>query len=123
MRTFRVKVNDKQYEVEVEEIVHFPTAAPATETQKKKTPPPKPVASPMPTAEPGDGNISAPMPGTIHNVSCQVGQTVKCGDILLILEAMKMENEIQSPMDGTVKEIKVAKGQSVESGDVLVIIE
>ena len=67
-------------------------------------------------------SVSAPMPGTILDVNVTVGQSVKEGDILMILEAMKMENEIMSPSAGTVKSVGVAKGASVETGDLLVVI-
>lgn len=67
--------------------------------------------------------IEAPLPGTIWKVETQVGATVKEGDTVLILEAMKMENEIMAEIDGTVKEILVQKGDAVQAGDVLVILE
>ena len=70
----------------------------------------------------GGTKVNAPMPGTIRDVVVSVGATVKKGDNLLVLEAMKMENEILSPADGTIKQVLVGKGASVNSGDVLVVI-
>ena len=66
--------------------------------------------------------MSAPMPGKILRVSVSVGATVNAGDVLLILEAMKMENEISAPSAGTVKEIRAREGDSVNSGDALVVL-
>ena len=89
---------------------------------------PAPVAAPAPAAKPaakavaGGTKINSPMPGTILDLKCKVGDTVKKGTILLILEAMKMENEIIAPVDGTVKQIAVNKGASVSSGDLMVVI-
>jgi len=76
----------------------------------------------MPTAG-GSGNVTAPMNGTIFKHKVKVGDTVKAGDVVLILEAMKMENDITATKDGVVKEIKVAEGVAVAPGDVLVVIE
>lgn len=67
--------------------------------------------------------IEAPLPGTIWKVEVEVGTTVKEGDTVLILEAMKMENEIMAEVDGVVKEIRVQKGDAVQAGDVLVVLE
>ncbi|MEN1758862.1 MULTISPECIES: biotin/lipoyl-binding carrier protein [Anoxynatronum] len=67
--------------------------------------------------------IEAPLPGTIWKVEVEVGAQVKEGDTVLILEAMKMENEIMAEVDGTVKEIRVKKGDAVQAGDVLVVLE
>ena len=76
-----------------------------------------------PVAAPADGtNAVCPMPGTILDVKASVGQAVKAGDVLFILEAMKMENDIVSPADGTVKQILVSKGSTVSTDDVLAVI-
>ena len=123
MRTFRVKVNGKEYEVEIEEIgnlshaTHIQPPKPAASSKPKSTPQPKAVVE---SVEAGDGNIIAPMPGTVLSVACNNGQAVKKGDVLLVLEAMKMENEIQSPADGVVAKVAVTKGQSVDVGELLV---
>ncbi len=125
-----VTLNDKQYEVEVEKgkavaayigeaaapapVAAAPTAAPAA------TPAP---AAAAPAAPAGAGDpITSPMPGTILDIRCQQGQTVKNGDILFILEAMKMENEIFASKDGTVTSVCVSKGASVDTGSVLCTI-
>ena len=99
---YNVTVNGKVYSVSVEKIG---AAAPAAAA---------PVA--------GGQKVNAPMPGTILEVRVTEGATVKKGDILLILEAMKMENEIMAPCDGTVASVSVTKGASVESGTLLCVI-
>lgn len=129
MKKFLIKVNGSQYEVEVDEIredgsVVQPTVeykAPAAVPAAPAAPAPKPAAAKKDTAVPaGAQTITAPMPGTILNVNVNVGDTVKKGQVLLILEAMKMENEIVAPADGKVASVNVAKGASVNAGDVLV---
>ena len=108
MKKFMIKVNGKVYEVEAEEITGG-AAAPAA-----------PAAAPAAPA--GATTVSAPMPGTINAVKVSAGQTIKKGDVLVILEAMKMENEIMAPADGTVASVNVTKGASVNTGDVLVTL-
>ncbi len=109
MKKYRVNVNGTVYEVELEEITG---AAPAA-----------PVAAPAPAAAPAGGEkISSPMPGTILAVNVAAGDAVKKGDVLMILEAMKMENEIMAPCDGTVSSVAVTKGTAVESGTLLCTI-
>ncbi len=127
MKTFRVKVNGKEYEVEVEEIGATTNPLPAAPAISPASTPQttRPVAASTPKAmaaaqDPTDGKITAPMPGTVLRLICSNGQTVKKGDTLLVLEAMKMENEIQAPADGKVEEFKVSEGQSVDAGDILV---
>ena len=129
MRQFNITVNGVSYQVSVEEngaaAPAFTAPAPAAAPAQASAAAPKPAAAPAPApaAPVAEGTkISAPMPGTVLDVKCAVGDTVKKGDILLILEAMKMENEIVSPADGAVKQIPAAKGASVNSGDVLVVI-
>ena len=117
MRKFRVNVNGTVYEVEVEEITGAqsaaaPVAAPA--------PAPVPAAPIAPVA--GSEAVKAPMPGNILDVKVKVGDSVKSGDILLVLEAMKMENEILAPCDGKVSAVNVTKGSTVNSGDVLCVL-
>ncbi len=116
MRKFNVNVNGKIYVVEIEE-----TGAAAPVTQAAPAPAPQAAPAPAPVAG-GAVNVEAPMPGTILDVKVQVGAAVKAGDVLCILEAMKMENEILAPQDGTVKSI-VTKGTTVNTGDVLVGLE
>ena len=131
MRQFNITVNGVSYQVSVEEteaasapVVSAPAAAPAPAAPVPAAKPAAPAAAPKAAAAPvAEGaKITAPMPGTILDVKCAEGSAVKKGDVLLILEAMKMENEIVSPADGTVKQIAVAKGASVSSGDVLAVI-
>ena len=130
IKKFNVKVNGNSYEVEVEEIkdgvqpvapaVQRPAAAPAPA-------PAAPTAAPAPKAAPavavaGAGTVSAPMPGTVLDIMVKEGDVVKSGQVCVILEAMKMENELPAPCDGTVKSVNVTKGASVNTADVLVVI-
>ena len=109
MKKYKVNVNGTLYEVEIEEMTGAPAAAAVT--------PAAPVAAPA-----GGESITSPMPGNILDVRISVGQSVKKGDILMILEAMKMENEIMCPCDGKVTSVSVAKGATVESGTLLCTI-
>lgn len=111
MKKYRVNVNGTVYEVAIEVMDgSAPVAAPAA-----------PVAAPA--AGPASGEkVTAPMPGTILSVNVSNGAAVKKGDVLFILEAMKMENEIMAPCDGTVGGVNVTKGTSVESGMLLCVI-
>ena len=131
MAKYVVTLNGKNYEVEVEKNTAKITnttaaAAPAAAPAPKAAPAPAPVAAPAPAAAPapvaaapaGGANVTAPMPGTVLNVVAPVGAAVKAGDVILILEAMKMENDIVAPCDGTVASV-AAKGTSVNTDDVL----
>lgn len=128
MKKFNITVNGNQYEVEVEEIKDSSTNAPRIQHQAPvaTAQPSAPIAPKAEAKKPvvtnGVGSVKAPMPGTINDIKVTEGQAVKAGDVLVILEAMKMENEIMSPTDGVVKQIAVAKGASVNSGDALVVI-
>ena len=112
MKKYRVNVNGTVYEVELEEITGAaPVAAPAA------------PAAPAPAAAPSGGEqITAPMPGNILSVNVAAGDAVKKGQVLMILEAMKMENEIMCPCDGKVLSVSVSKGATVESGALLCVI-
>ena len=110
MKKYRINVNGSLYEVEIEEI-----AAPATMSAPTPAPAAAPVAAPVAAAPAGGAQVKAPMPGTILDVKVQNGQAVKKGDVLVVLEAMKMENEIMAPCDGTVGSVSVRKGDSVET--------
>ena len=109
MKAYKVNVNGNVYEITIEVIDKADIKAPAA-------PVAAPVAAP---ASAGAQTISAPMPGTILKVNVSNGQAVKKGDVLMILEAMKMENEILAANDGTVASVNVSAGQTVESGTVL----
>ncbi len=132
MRKFLVTVNGGSYEVTVEEIGGVARAAsPAPVAPAAPPAPAAPVApvAPVAPAQPvkaapvsGGTKVSAPMPGTILGVKVQPGQTIKAGEILVVLEAMKMENEIPAPVGGKVLEIAATKGTTVNTGDVLVVI-
>ena len=118
MRKYNVNVNGTAYEVTVEEIVGgaAPVAAPVAA--------PAPAAAPAPVAAPAAGgtSVTSPMPGTILDVKVTAGQQVQEGQLVMILEAMKMENEIFATATGTVTSVAVTKGAAVESGAVLCTI-
>lgn len=130
IRKFNVNVNGNAYYVELEEIKDgvAPVATPATSAaaapaRPAMAPAPAPAA-PVKTAKPSAGEVSlvAPMPGTILDVLVKEGDSVKEGQIAVVLEAMKMENELQVPASGIVKAVNVAKGASVNTSDLLIII-
>jgi glutaconyl-CoA/methylmalonyl-CoA decarboxylase subunit gamma len=118
MKKYVIKLNDKVYEVEMEEVTAATSAA-ITEAAKSA-----PKAAPAPAAAPVSGGqkVEAPMPGTILSVAVKAGDLIKKGQVLVVLEAMKMENEIVSPVDGKIVSVGVSKGDSVNSGDLLVQI-
>lgn len=125
MRKFNITVNGKSYEVDVEEVGGVqapaaPVAAPAAAPKAAAPAASKPAAKSAPVA--GAKQVTAPMPGTIVSVKVNVGDTVKSGDLVAVLEAMKMENEIFAGVDGKVVGVSVSAGDSVNSGDVLVSI-
>jgi len=127
IKKYNITVNGNTYDVEVEELgsegvaVSKPQAVPsnAPKPQTPKPQAPKPQAA---TAGGGSGSVNAPMPGTINDVRVKVGDSVKKGQVLLILEAMKMENELMASCDGTISAMNVSKGASVSVGDVLITI-
>ena len=116
-----VTLNGKKYEVEVEKgeatavYAGEATAAPSTPAPAPSAAKPAAAAAPAGSGDP----VTSPMPGAILDVRCSNGQQVKKGDILFILEAMKMENEIFAPKDGTVTSVCTSKGSTVETGTVL----
>jgi biotin carboxyl carrier protein len=152
-RKFRVTIEGESYEVEVEEMeamekaevkeptsvkekppakAEAPPVTPKAETppvpSKAEAPPVPPKASPSPAVRPptvqaGVEMVTSPMPGTIVSVNVKVGDSVKAGDILLVLESMKIQNEIPSPKDGKIKEVLVAEGKYVKRREPLVAIE
>ncbi|HEX3007862.1 MAG TPA: biotin/lipoyl-containing protein [Bacteroidales bacterium] len=126
MRKFLIKVNNQQFEVELEEI----------KSNRQPEKPAEKVTKPAPTSN-GASNLGAgsgsqasangekivsPMPGNIVKVNVNKGDSVKKGQVLLVLEAMKMENEITAPVDGKVTDIQVEKGQCISAGDLMIVI-
>lgn len=119
---YMVTINGKNYEVEVEKgqaMVLGVTQAPVVQAPVKSEPAPVAAAAEKPVATGGGELLRAPMPGTVLSIKVNPGASVKRGDILMILEAMKMENEITAPRDGKVSGILAGKGQSVSTGDPL----
>ena len=112
MKKYRVNVNGTVFEVEIEEMTGAP-AAPAVAA----------AAPAAPAAPAGGEKITAPMPGTILAVNVSAGQAVKKGEVLRILEAMKMENEIMCPRDGVIASVHTVKGSAVESGALLCVLQ
>lgn len=131
MRKFNVTVNGTPYQVEIEEVQAFaapvvqaPAAsvAPAAPVAPQASSAPAPAAPAAPKAAPAGGTeLTAPMPGTVVKIIAKDGAVVKKGDVVLVLESMKMENDIVSPADGTVT-VTTAAGTNVNAGDVLAVI-
>ena len=127
MKKFSVTVNGTVYDVEVNEVKAGGAApAPAAAPAPKAAPAPAPAAAPAPKAAApvaaGATTVKAPMPGKILSVAVSAGQAVKKGDLLLVLEAMKMQNEIGAPVSGTIKSINVNKGDGVKPGQTMAVI-
>lgn len=119
MKNYTITVNGTAYDVTVEEGGAGSTSSTAPKKSVAKpaaAPAPKPAA---PAGTQGAVKVNAPMPGKILSVKVQAGDAVKKGDIIMILEAMKMENEIPAPQDGTIASINANAGSTVEAGDVL----
>lgn len=123
MKNYTITVNGTVYDVAVEEKAAG--AAPAAQAAPAPAAPvaPAPVAAPTQSQGAGSVKITSPMPGKILSVKANVGAAVKRGDVVLILEAMKMENEVVAPQDGTIAGINVNSGDMVESGDVLATMD
>lgn len=120
-----VTLNGKNYEVEVTEseavLTGVSQAQPQAAAPVQQAPQPAaPAASAAPVS--GGTNVISPMPGTILSVSASVGQSVKAGETIMVLEAMKMENDIVAPADGVIKQILVSKGSVVNTDDVLAVL-
>ena len=116
MKVYKVKVNGKVYEVELESVSEVAGSIAAPQAQQAVPQAAAPVAT-------GAGaELKAPMAGTILDVKVSVGQSVNVGDVVCILEAMKLENEVVADKAGVVKSIAVSKGTAVENGQVLVVI-
>ena len=145
MKTYKLKINGNDYNVDINEVegqevkLSVNGEAYTVTVDQEMKPQRKPVAAPRPTAAasqvapaagavqkanaPAAGSkVSTPLPGTILDVFVNVGDTVKSGQTVVLLEAMKMENNIEADTEGTVKEVRVRKGDSVLEGDILVVI-
>ena len=142
MKNYKLKINGNDYNVDINEVegqeinLNVNGEAYVVTVDQEMKPVRKPVAAPRPVATsqaapaatpkanaPAAGSkVSTPLPGTILDVFVNVGDTVKSGQTVVLLEAMKMENNIEADCEGTVKEVKVRKGDSVLEGDVLVVI-
>ncbi|NLC76271.1 MAG: biotin/lipoyl-binding protein [Clostridia bacterium] len=134
LRKFKITVNNEIYEVEVEEITEagatpapapqpVQTAKPAAEAKPAPQPASQPAPQPAKTPAGGGQQVVAPLPGSVLNILVNVGDKVTAGQTVLILEAMKMENEIAAPVSGTVTSLLVSKGQTVNTNEVLMTIE
>ena len=116
MKKYRVTVNGTVYEIELEEMTGAaPVSAPAAA--------PAPASAPAAAAPAGGEQVTSPMPGNILAVNVAAGDSVKRGQVLMVLEAMKMENEIMCPCDGKVVSVNTSKGATVESGTLLCVIQ
>ena len=127
VKKYKVTVNGQSYDVGVEELgsagAPVQTVAPVQQAAAPVMQAPAPVnVAPVAAAPSGpvSSTVKAPMPGTVLSLKAAVGQAVKRGDVLLILEAMKMENEITSPSDGTIAAFRVQAGSTVNTGDPMV---
>ena len=124
---YKVTLNGRTYEVEVEAgkamlLSEYEAVAPAPATAAPAAAAPAPAAPAAPVVTGSGEAVNAPMPGNILKVNVKAGDAVKSGAVLVVLEAMKMENEIMAPKDGTVTQVLVSKGSTVDTGAPLVVI-
>lgn len=130
IKAYRVNVNGKVYEVEVEEITAggqqtvaaAPTPAPVAPKPAPVAPAPAPTPAPAPKAAATGEIVEAPMPGTIVDIKVKVGDTVKEGDLVAVIEAMKMETDLFSTKSGVVTAVNAGKGASVNTGDAIITL-
>ncbi len=122
-RKFRVTVDGETFDVEVEEIMEAGTP-PRVEVAPKMAPSTRVQRGSRPTARSREGGeVIAPLPGVVSEIRVAEGDNVEAGSVLLVLEAMKMENELRSPKKGKVIEVRVTEGKAVNAGEVLVVVE
>ena len=122
MKTYNITVNGKTYLVNVEEVSGKQYNAPATPAVATSPAPEKESAAPVSSQKDvpfGAKKITAPLPGTVIKICVNLGDTVKKGAVLCLIEAMKMENEVVCPFDGTIASVNVSKGAGISTGDVL----
>ncbi len=122
MRKFVINVNGKSYDVEVEEIRDGVAISAPVATAPVSAPVAQTAPAPKAAGTAGSVKVEAPMPGTVLKMNVKVGDTVSEGQAVVVLEAMKMENDIVAPSSGTVASVNVSIGDSVNSGDVLVTL-
>ena len=124
MKNYRVTVNGVAYDVTVEEISAgtAPVATPTPAAAPAPVAAPAPKAAPAPAGNAGANAVKAPMPGTVVKINVKAGDAVKKGDVLCVLEAMKMENDIMAPADGVVASVEISQGASVATDAVLVTL-
>ena len=122
MRKFNVTVNGTAYEVEIEEVSADAVAVPAAPVAAPAAPKAAPAKKAAPVGNAGAVKVTSPMPGNILKMNVAVGQQVKKGDVICVLEAMKMENEIQAPCDGVVSGLAVTNGATVEAGTAICFV-
>ena len=122
-KVYKIKVNEKVYEIELEEVKtvdgHVEVSAPKAAAPVQA---PQPVIQAAPVAASTGAVIEAPMPGVIVDIKVKVGDTIAEGDLVAIIEAMKMETELYADKSGTISAVNVAKGSQINAGDVLVVL-
>ena len=122
MKNYRITVNGVAYDVTVEELGAAASAPVAAPVERKVNPTPAAAPAPAASAPAGGTPVNAPMPGTIVRVNVKAGDSIKKGDVLMVLEAMKMENDICAPADGTVLSVQAVQGEAVTADAVLLTI-
>ena len=125
MKNYKITVNGNAYDVTVEETAGGTGAASASACNAASVPAPAPAAKPAPAAVAGGegAKVEAPMPGTIIDIKLAAGASVKKGQAIAVLEAMKMENDIVSHADGVITSVVVTKGQSVDTGSLIATVK